>query len=111
MGILQWLLQTDSGAVGLILRIALAVVMFPHGAQKVLGWFGGHGFKVSMKSFTGSGIPAILALLAIAAEFLGSSRPCCRVSDAGCGLRHRVRDARRYRCSSLATRLFHELVR
>jgi putative oxidoreductase len=71
MSILQWILQTDSGAVGLILRITLAVVMFPHGAQKVLGWFGGHGFKVSMKSFTGSGIPAMLALLAIAAEFLG----------------------------------------
>jgi putative oxidoreductase len=71
MSILQWLLQTDSSVVGLILRITLAVVMFPHGAQKVLGWFGGHGFRETMKSFTGSGIPAMFALLAIAAEFLG----------------------------------------
>jgi putative oxidoreductase len=46
--------------------------MFPHGAQKVLGWFGGHGFKGTMKYFTGSGIPPVFALLAIAAEFLGS---------------------------------------
>ena len=71
MNILQWLFQTDSGVVGLILRITLAVVMFPHGAQKVFGWFGGDGFKGTMKFFTSSGIPAILALLAIAAEFLG----------------------------------------
>jgi len=71
MSILQWLLQTDSGVVGLILRIILAVVFFPHGAQKTLGWFGGHGFKGTMKFFTSSGIPAVFALLAIAAEFLG----------------------------------------
>ena len=71
MRILQWLLQTDSGVVGLILRITLAVVIFPHGAQKVLGWFGGHGFKGTMKFFTDSGIPAVLALLAIVAEFFG----------------------------------------
>ena len=71
MNILQWLFQTDSGVVGLILRITLAVVMFPHGAQKVFGWFGGYGFRGTMKFFTSSGIPAILALLAIAAEFLG----------------------------------------
>jgi putative oxidoreductase len=71
MRMLQWLLQTDSGVVGLILRITLAVVMFPHGAQKVPGWFGGHGFRETMKFFTASGVPAILAALAIAAEFLG----------------------------------------
>ena len=72
MRIAQLLLQTDSGVVGFILRITLAVVMFPHGAQKVLGWFGGHGFRGTMKYFTDSGIPAVFARLAIAAEFLGS---------------------------------------
>ena len=60
------------GVVGLILRLTLAAVIFPHGAQKTLGWFGGHGFKGTMKYFTGSGIPTIFALLAIAAEFFGS---------------------------------------
>ena len=72
MRIAQLLLQTDSGVVGFILRITLAVVMFPHGAQKVLGRFGGHGFRGTMKSFTDSGIPALFVLLAIAAEFFGS---------------------------------------
>jgi putative oxidoreductase len=71
MRIAQLLLQTDSSVVGFILRITLAVVMFPHGAQKVLGWFGGYGFRGTMKRFTDSGIPAVFALLAIAAEFLG----------------------------------------
>jgi putative oxidoreductase len=72
MKMLQWLLQTDSSLTGLILRVTLAVVIFPHGAQKVFGWFGGHGFKATMKSFTSLGIPTVFALLAIAAEFLGS---------------------------------------
>ena len=71
MSIVQWLLQTDSGVVGLILRLTLAVVIFPHGAQKALGWFGGHGFKPTVNHFKSTGIPGFLAVLAIAAEFLG----------------------------------------
>ena len=71
MELFHWLLRTDGGVAALILRIILAVVIFLHGAQKVLGWFGGHGFKGTMKSFTGSGIPTPLAVLAVAAEFLG----------------------------------------
>ena len=66
-----WLLETDANIVGLILRFTLAVVIFPHGAQKVLGWFGGQGFKPTVQFFTSAGIPPVLALLAIAAEFLG----------------------------------------
>lgn len=68
---LRWLLQTDASVVGLILRLVLAVVIFPHGAQKVLGWFGGPGFKSTLEFFTSSGIPMGFALLAMAAEFLG----------------------------------------
>ena len=66
------LFQT-SGSVGpLVLRVFLAVVMFPHGAQKALGWFGGSGFASSMAFFTDKmGIPAVFALLAVLTEFLG----------------------------------------
>jgi putative oxidoreductase len=62
-----------SGSMGpLLLRVFLAVVMFPHGAQKALGWFGGSGFAPSMAFFTDKmGIPAVFALLAILTEFLG----------------------------------------
>ncbi|EEF59073.1 DoxX family protein [Pedosphaera parvula] len=60
----------DNGA--LVLRLGLAAVMFPHGAQKVLGWFGGYGFTGTMNFFTQTmHIPAPLAALAMTAEFLG----------------------------------------
>lgn len=57
----------------MIARLFLGVVMFPHGAQKVLGWFGGHGFSATMGMFTEKmHIPAPFAFLAIMAEFAGS---------------------------------------
>jgi putative oxidoreductase len=57
----------------LLARLALGIVIFPHGAQKVLGWFGGHGFAGTMTFFTGTmGLPYLVALLVVLAEFLGS---------------------------------------
>src|SRR5450759_3013839 len=54
------------------LRVVLGVVFFMHGAQKMLGWFGGYGFHATMGTFTHYlGIPAPLAFLAICAEFFG----------------------------------------
>jgi putative oxidoreductase len=56
----------------LVLRLGLAVVMFPHGAQKVLGWFGGHGFGRAMQALTGNQhVPAALAVIVILTEFFG----------------------------------------
>jgi len=53
-------------------RLVLGVVFFAHGAQKMLGWFGGYGFSGTMGFFTHQmSIPAPLAFLAIAAEFFG----------------------------------------
>ena len=67
------LLKTSEDVLPTLLRVTLGVVMFPHGAQKALGWFGGYGFEGTMGFFTDTmHIPALLALLAIAAEFLGS---------------------------------------
>ena len=66
------LLQTSGSVVPLILRIVLAAVMFPHGAQKALGWFGGPGFAPFMATFTDKmHIPAPLAFLVVLTEFLG----------------------------------------
>jgi putative oxidoreductase len=66
------LIATPADAMLLVLRLFLGVVFFPHGAQKVLGWFGGAGFSGTMGSFEKMGIPAIFAFLAIMAEFAGS---------------------------------------
>lgn len=56
-----------------VLRLALAVVVLPHGAQKVLGVFGGAGFNGTMQFFTETmGIPYLLGLMAVLAESLGS---------------------------------------
>jgi putative oxidoreductase len=73
MKTLQLLFKTNDSLAPLIARLTLGIVMFPHGAQKVLGWFGGYGFSGTMNFFTQQmHIPAPLAFLAIAAEFAGS---------------------------------------
>jgi len=73
MKALRLLLNTDSTLSTALLRIALGAVFFPHGAQKVLGWFGGYGFSGTMGFMTGTlHIPAVFAFLAIAAEFAGA---------------------------------------
>jgi putative oxidoreductase len=71
---LKKIVNTDaSNWVLTVLRVTAGIVMFPHGAQKVLGWFGGGGFTGTMGFFTEQlGIPAFFAFLAIAAEFAGS---------------------------------------
>lgn len=70
---LNRLLQTENDYGVLIARLALGIVIFPHGAQKVLGWFGGHGFAGTMSFFTETmGLPYLIALLVVLAEFLGS---------------------------------------
>lgn len=67
----RYVLGTDGDPGALIARLALAGVFFPHGAQKVLGWFGGYGLSGTYGFFTQQmGIPAPFALAAIFTEFL-----------------------------------------
>ena len=67
-----WLLETDRDWVIAIVRIVLGVVFFAHGAQKTLGWFGGAGLQSTVRIFRDQlRIPTPLAVLAVAAEFLG----------------------------------------
>lgn len=69
---LEKLTRTDKDWIGTVLRWTLAIVIFPHGAQKVLGWFGGYGFSGSLGFFTETlGLPVLVVLLVFAAEFLG----------------------------------------
>ncbi len=70
---LKKIVSTRDDAVALVLRLALGIMFFPHGMQKLFGWFGGYGFSGTMGFFTGTlHIPALFAFLAIMAEGLGS---------------------------------------
>ena len=71
-GLFARVLTTDSSLAPLALRLTLALVMFPHGAQKALGWFGGYGWTGTMGFLTGTvGLPSPVAALVILLEFLG----------------------------------------
>ena len=65
------LIQTNEGSVSaLVARFAIAIVIFPHGAQKLLGWFGGSGYADTMYFLTEMiGAPWILAFAVIVIEF------------------------------------------
>ena len=69
---LKRLLQTTDDPVLTIIRLMLGLVFFAHGAQKMLGWFGGYGFSGTLSAFSTSGMPIPLALFVILTEFLGS---------------------------------------
>ena len=70
---MRQLFQTDDGWTGLVLRLTLGLVMFPHGAQKLLGWYGGFGFDGTMGFFTQQmGMPWLVAFLVIIGESFGS---------------------------------------
>jgi putative oxidoreductase len=55
----------------LVVRLALGVIFFTHGAQKVLGWFGGRGLGGTVAMFRGMGVPPAAAVTAALIEFLG----------------------------------------
>ena len=63
--------RTDNDYAVAAMRLVLGIVFFAHGAQKALAWFDGPGFDGTVDMFSQMGIGAPLAVLAIAAEFLG----------------------------------------
>ncbi len=67
------LFKTDNSWTPFIGRVLLAIVIFPHGAQKLFGWFGGYGFTGTMGYFTDSvGLPWIIGFIVIMMESLGA---------------------------------------
>ena len=68
----RFIYKTSNSPAQLIIRLALAVVIFPHGAQKVFGWFGGPGFSKTLQIFSGMGFPPWSTVLLMIIETLGS---------------------------------------
>jgi len=68
---LKRLMGTSNDVALASLRAVLGVVFFAHGAQKMLGWFGGFGFHATIGSFAQLGMPAPMALLIMCTEFFG----------------------------------------
>jgi putative oxidoreductase len=69
---LSKIIRTSDDKVLTVLRLTLAIVVFPHGLQKVFGWFGGFGISGTYGFLTQQmHIPAVFAILVFAAEFLG----------------------------------------
>ena len=70
---MKYLFQTNDNFSYWVPRVILGCVMFPHGAQKLFGWFGGFGFTNTMTYFTQTtGLPWIIAFLIVMGESLGA---------------------------------------
>ncbi len=65
-------LRTDNSPAQFFIRLALGVVMFPHGAQKIMGWFGGPGFAKTLQAFAGMGFPMWSVIILMVVESIGS---------------------------------------
>ena len=65
--------KTNNDWTGLVTRLTIGLILFPHGAQKMLGIFGGYGFNGTMRFFTGTmHLPWLIGFLVILIEFIGS---------------------------------------
>jgi putative oxidoreductase len=72
VALVKKLLRSSNDKVLALLRLVLGIVFYAHGSQKLLGWFGGHGWTGTMQMFTTYlHIPAFFAACAILAEFFG----------------------------------------
>lgn len=55
----------------LVVRVALGVVFFAHGAQKTFGWFGGRGLSATIAGFRQMNIPPAATAIAAFTECFG----------------------------------------
>lgn len=72
-GLVERTLATDGGFGALALRVPVGIIFAAHGAQKLFGWFGGHGLDGTGQFFASLGLNPgfLMALLAGSAEFFG----------------------------------------
>ena len=67
------IIKTSNSWTPFLLRLMVGIVIFPHGAQKLMGWYGGYGFEGTMQFFTETvGLPWIVGFSVILIEVFGS---------------------------------------
>src|SRR5436309_14408651 len=71
---MEWLFATTPSWAITVVRVVLGVIFFAHGAQKVLGWFGGYGLKGTTGHLTSIGLPRPITYLVSFLELLGAIR-------------------------------------
>ena len=65
--------NTNNDWTGFVTRLSIGLILFPHGAQQMLGLFGGYGFSGTMSFLTDTmHLPWLIAFLVITIEFFGS---------------------------------------
>jgi len=65
--------NTTNDWTGLVTRLSIGLILFPHGAQQMLGIFGGYGFTGTMIFLTNTmHLPWLIAFLVINIEFFGA---------------------------------------
>ncbi|MEZ5289808.1 MAG: DoxX family protein [Vicinamibacterales bacterium] len=70
-----------------VLRVTLGAVLLPHGAQHLIGWFGGFGFSATLAWMTGAlGFPAPLAAVAIVLEVMAPVALILGIASRAAGL-------------------------
>ena len=67
------ILKAQNDWIGFIVRLTVGLVLLPHGAQSMLGLFGGYGFNGTLDFLTTQmGLPWIVAFSVPIIEFIGS---------------------------------------
>lgn len=64
-------INTEDTILAFVLRLSLGIVMFPHGAQKLLDWFGGASLAGYVELFHRFGFSTTVAVLVTIGEFFG----------------------------------------
>ena len=104
------LIATDNDAAITVLRLVLGIVFFAHGAQKMLGWFGGYGFTGTMGFFTGMlHIPVGIRISGHCRRILRRTRPPLRPVHPRCRLWNLLQHARSRGNGPSSVRLLYEL--
>src|SRR6266576_2289972 len=98
---IESLTGTHADLVLAIARIVLGIIFFAHGAQKMLGWYGGVGLGSSMRMFTEPSASSVGSGISCDRRgIIQWNRTGRRAVQQNCRTSHRAHDGWRHRnCS------------